>query len=74
MSPQRKQAKDRLMNMKTRADLEAYLESLNLTDDEREIASLVFGRGWSLTRIRVEKGYSERQLRRKLSKVYDRMI
>lgn len=74
MSPARKEAKERLLNMKTRSDLEDYLDSLNLTDDEREVAILVFGRGWSLTRIRVEMGYTERQLRRKLSKVYDRMI
>lgn len=74
MSPERKAAKERLMGMKTRADLESYLDSLNLSDEEREIAFLVFGRGLSLTQIQVQYNYSTRQLRRKLSKVYDRMI
>lgn len=74
MSPERKAAKERLMSIKSRADLEEYLGSLNITDEEREIALKVFGNGWSLTRIQIELGYTQRQLRKRLSKIYDKMI
>lgn len=74
MKSERKQARERLQNLKTRADLEAYLNDLNLTDEEREIAMLVFGRGWSLTRIQVELGYSKGQLKRRMARIYDRMV
>lgn len=47
---------------------------LNLTDDEKEIARLAFGRGWSRTRIAMELGYSEHQIKRKMYRIYDRMI
>lgn len=74
MSPARKEARDRLLNLKTRADLENLLDSLNITDEEREIAVLIFGRGWSLTRICMELGYTNKQLRKRLSRIYDCMI
>lgn len=74
MKQERKEARERLLNMKSRADLEAYLDSVNLTDEEREIALLFFGRGWSLTRIRLEHGYSPKQLRNRMARIYDKML
>lgn len=74
MNPQRKAARDKLLDMKTRADLETCLQSLNLTAEEREIAVMVFADGLSLTQVQMAKDLSRRQLQRRLSKVYDKMI
>lgn len=74
MKSERKQAREMLLSLKTRADLEGYLNSLNITDEEREIAMLVFGRGWSLTRIQLELGYTKSQLKRRMAKLYDKMV
>ena len=74
MKSERKQAREMLLSLKTRADLEGYLNSLNITDEEREIAMLVFGRGWSLTRIQLELGYTKSQLKRRMARIYDKMV
>lgn len=74
MRADRKQARDFVKSIKTKAELDAYLNMLNLTDDEREIARMLFGRGWSRTRIAMEIGYSEHQIKRKINRIYDRMI
>lgn len=74
MNPQKKQARDFVKSIKTKAELDAYLNMLNLTDDEREIARLLFGRGWSRTQIAMELGYSEHQIKQKINRIYDRMI
>lgn len=74
MSPERKAARDKLLAMNSRADLEDYLESLNLSDEERTVALLVFGRGFSLTQTALELGYSPKQMRKRMSKIYDRML
>ncbi len=74
MSPERKQAREKLLSIKTRADLETYLDSLNLTDEEREISILIFGRGWTHTQIEMKLGYTKNQIRKRLAKVYDRML
>lgn len=74
MKPDRKAARERVKNIKTRADLEEYLDLLNLTDEEREIALLLFGKGYSRTRIAMETGYSHDQVKRKIARIYDRMV
>lgn len=73
MRANRKAAREFAMNIKTRADLEAYLDMLNLRDDEREIAILIFGKGWSRDKIAIETGYSKNQLNRKIARIYDKM-
>lgn len=74
MKPDRKAARDFVKGIKTRADLEQYLSMLNLTDEEREIALLLFGKGYSRTRIALETGYSTDQVKRKIARIYDRMV
>lgn len=74
MSPQRKAARDKLLGMKTRSDLDDCLQSLNLTAEEREIAVMVFADGLSLTQVQMAKDLSRRQLQRRLAKVYDKLI
>lgn len=73
MRADRKAAREFAMGMKTKADLEEYLNMLNLTEEERQIAWMIFANGWSRAKIAMETGYSEPQLRRKISKIYDRM-
>lgn len=74
MKPDRKAARDFVKGIKTRSDLEKYLDMLNLTDEEREIALLLFGKGYSRTRIAMETGYSQDQVKRKIARIYDRMV
>ena len=74
MRADRKEARDFVKSIKTKAELDAYLNMLNLTDEERDIARLLFGRGWSRTRIAMELGYSEHQIKRKIVRIYDKMI
>lgn len=74
MRADRKAARERCMAIKTHADLEAYVNSLNLSDDEREIAMLMFGKCWTRAKIAMHMGYSERQVKRKVARIYDRMV
>lgn len=73
MRADRRAARNFVKSIKTRADLEDYLNMLNLTDEEREIALMMFGKGWTRARIALEMGYSEFQVKRKISRIYDRM-
>lgn len=73
MRPERKAARDKAMSLKTVADLDELLESLNITDDERRIARLVLSRGWSYTRVAMETDFSTRHVRRCMERVYSKM-
>lgn len=74
MKPDRKAARDFVKSINTRSDLEQYLDMLNLTDEEHEIAMLLFGKGYSRTRIAIETGYSEYQIQRNIARIYDRIL
>lgn len=74
MKPNRKAARDKVAGIKTSAELEEYLAMLNLTDDERNIARMIFSHGWSRAKIAVETGYSDDQLKRKIQRIYDKMV
>lgn len=74
MNPDRKQARDFVKSIKTKTELDSYLNMLNLTDDEREIARLIFSKGYSVVQVVMATGYSEHQVRRKINRIYDRMI
>lgn len=73
MRESRRKARDRAQGMKTKADLEEWLDMLNLTDIEREIAFMVYSRGMSRQQIAFKTGYSKRQVNRLLAKVHDKM-
>ncbi len=73
MRADRKAAREFVKGIKTREDLEKYLDMLNLTDEEREIAFMLFSKGWTRAKIALETGYSEGQIKRKICKIYDRM-
>lgn len=73
MRASRSAARRKIRDVRTRAELDEVLEMLNLTDSEREIARMVYGRGYTLTQVSMETGYSVRQVSRKLAKIQDRM-
>lgn len=74
MNPERKAAREFVKSIKTRADLEKYLNMLNLSDDEIQIAMLLFGRGFSRIQIAMKTGYSEHQIKRKIDRIYSKMV
>lgn len=73
MRASRSAARRKIRDVRTRAELDEVLDMLNLTDSERDIARMVYGRGYTLTQVSMETGYSVRQVSRKLAKIQDRM-
>lgn len=73
MKADRKAAREFAKGIKTREDLENYVNMLNLREDERKIAMMLFGDGWTRAKIALETGYSESQVKRKVARIYDRM-
>jgi hypothetical protein len=73
MRANRKAAREYLAGISTREELMRYLEMLNITDAERQVAFLALSKGWSRQHISLETGYSLRQIERMLTRVYDKM-
>lgn len=73
MKPDRKAAREYVKSLKTKDDLRSYLDMLTLSDEEKEIAFMIFAHGWSRTQIAMEFGYSIPQVKRKISKIYSKM-
>lgn len=74
MRPDRKAAREFANSIKTRDDLRRYLDMLNLRDEERDIAWMIFAHGWSRAKIAMETGYSEHQVKRKVARIYDKLV
>lgn len=73
MLESRRRARTKAQGIKTRADLEEWLSLLNLTDEQREVARMVYLKGMSRQQIAFATGYSLRQVNRLLAKVHDKM-
>lgn len=73
MRENRSKARAKLKAVKTRAELDEWIDMLNLTDDERGIARMVYGDGYSIAQVCFKTGYSRRQVCRKLAKIQDRI-
>lgn len=73
MRENRSKARAKLKAVKTRAELDEWIDMLNLTDDERGIARMVYGDGCSIAQVCFKTGYSRRQVCRKLAKIQDRI-
>lgn len=74
MNPKRKAAMDRLMSVKTKAELSRILSEMNITDEEREMALMVLSNGWSYTKVSMETGFSVRHVTRKMERIYSKLI
>jgi DNA-directed RNA polymerase specialized sigma24 family protein len=70
MNAKKKKARDDLANIKTRAELTDYLETLNITDDDRKLLLLKFCNGYTNTKISFETGYSISHVSRRLNRLY----
>lgn len=73
MRENRSKARAKLKAVKTRAELDEWIDMLNLTDDERGTARMVYGDGYSIAQVCFKIGYSRRQVCRKLAKIQDRI-
>lgn len=73
MRHDRKAARAKANEIKTRDDLEAYISMLNLSESEQMIARMLLIKKWPRAKIAMESGYSEHQVRRKIERIYDKM-
>lgn len=73
MLTSRKEARARVKAIKTFDELKRHVDSLNLTDEEKEIALMVYAKGWTRQKIAIETGYSVRQIARKIAKINDKI-
>lgn len=73
MRASRRRARELAQSVRTRSDLEAWLDALNISDAERTVARMVYERGFTRQQIAFETGYSLRQVNRLLAKVHDKM-
>ncbi len=73
MHKSRKAARDKIQACKTNDEFEEWLSMLRITDDVREIARMVYIKGWTRQKIAMETGYSVRQVSRKIAKLHDMM-
>lgn len=74
MKPNRKAAREYVQGIKTRDELRKYLDMLNLRDEEKQIAWMIFANGWSRAKIAMVTGYSEHQVKRKVARIYDKLV
>lgn len=70
----RKAARDFVSGIRTREELRQYLDMLNLREEEKDIAWMIFANGWSRAKIAMETGYSEHQVKRKVARIYDKLL
>lgn len=74
MKHTRKEARERLKSMNTVSELNELLDDLMLTEEDKEIARYVFVNGYSQQQIAMKCGYSVKTVKKKLAKVYDRLL
>lgn len=73
MRENRRAARKRLREMSTVQELRNHIESLNISEQEKEIALMFYEKGWTCSKIALETDYSLRQVTRKLAKIADKM-
>lgn len=72
MFDHRRNARDKLTYAIT-AELDRIIETSGITDDEAEIVRLKFARGWSLVKIADRLNMSERSVKKRIEKAYDKI-
>ena len=73
MDESRKYTKKFVRSIRSKVDYEAFMGSLMLTDAEREIADMVFVKGWDYRMIGDTLGYSEVTIKRKMQRILDKV-
>lgn len=72
MHNHRRKSRDYLSGSIT-AELGDIIEASNIADDEAEIVRLRFSRGWSIVKIAGHMNMSERSVKKRIEKVYDKI-
>lgn len=54
-------------------ELGDIIEASNIADDEAEIVRLRFARGWSIVKIADHMNMSERSVKKRIEKAYDKI-
>lgn len=62
-----------MLDNAVRDELEDIIERSNILPDEREIIVLRFSRGWSVVKIAFHMNMSDKTVRRKIERAYDKM-
>lgn len=73
MDEARKHTKKFVRSIRTKSEYEAFMHGLMLTETEREIADMVFVKGWDYRLIGDTLGYSEVTIKRKMQKILDKL-
>lgn len=73
MLKNRKEARDRVQKMRTVDEFEEFISALKVTEEDREIARMVFLKGWTRQKIAFEMNMSTRTVNKRIAKIYDLM-
>lgn len=73
MNPERKAKKHALLNIKTIEEYNNFMDSKKLSDEQRQIAYMVFVNGYDYRYIGDMLGYSERTIKSKVSKILEKI-
>ena len=69
MDQERRERRNQIRNIRTVAEYHALMDSVKLSDQEREIADLVFIKALPYTEIAAKMGYSECTIKRKMRRI-----
>lgn len=72
MHNHRRKSRDYLSGSIT-TELGDIIEASNIADDEAEIVRLRFARGWSIVKIADHMNMSERSVKKRIEKAYDKI-
>ena len=73
MNFERKAKKHALLNIKTIEEYNNFMNSKKLSDEQRQIADMVFVNGYDYRYIGDKLGYSERTIKSKVSKILEKI-
>lgn len=72
MFSHRKDARDKLIYAIS-AELDGFIKASGIADDEAEIVRLRFARGWSIVKIADNLNMSERSVKKRIERAYDKI-
>lgn len=68
----RRNARDKLAGAVS-AELDRFIETSGISDDETQIVRLRFARGWSIVKIADHMNMSERSVQRRIERAYNKI-
>lgn len=73
MNSERKAKKHALLNIKNIEEYNNFMDSKKLSNEQRQIADMVFVNGYDYRYIGDKLGYSERTIKSKVSKILEKI-